>query len=140
LHPVVEEPKVIAALVDALCEDQMGRESFVRFYTVHHLASRIWKDLDLRLASDSSGNCNTRAVVLLETILKKAREPTSLADLARYHQDLRGNQSPFVPPECYEEDQEVMKKRKEWLISVGKKEIWERLEEAIRDREKKKIK
>jgi len=86
------------------------------------------------------------ATKLLETILKKAREPTSLADLARYHQHQHQHRSSsldgdegrqaraavLIPPECYEEEEEVMKKRKEWLRSVGKGDVWERLEEAVR--------
>jgi len=101
---------------------------------VHHLACNIWPDLRTRIIRDQPASSEETSFQLLEAIVRKSQTST-LADLVCYHQldASTSNKAPRIlePPECFQPGEPNVTLRKEWLMKLGKSELWDSIEAAL---------
>ena len=107
LHPVDTDPEMVGWYLRALIK--WPTEGFVRFISVHHVASNIWPDL--RISPRAEGDIDTilslppsahdrRARVLLSAILNQASNET-IKDILCYRQNISGSDGVLLPPACF---------------------------------------
>ena len=106
LYPVDTDPEMVGWYLRALIKWPI--EGFVRFISVHHVASNIWPDL--RISPRGEGDIDTilslppsahdrRARVLLSAILNQASTET-IKDILCYRQNISGSDGVLLPPAC----------------------------------------
>ena len=107
LYPVDTDPEMVGWYLRALIKWPI--EGFVRFISVHHVASNIWPDL--RISPRAEGDIDTilslppsahdrRARVLLSAILNQASNET-IKDILCYRQNVSGSDGVLLPPACF---------------------------------------